>query len=223
MPEKSILYFNRPGPRCTRQVVEAVKRCVAGGGPKHVVIASISGRTALQFAEALPREELNVVCVSGPPSWQLYREYQGVCPVPEVKQELEALGVVVVDRMLSLMDGIDYGCARYGLVPPSWLIMETLVAVGGYGLKTAVEVTVMATDAGAVPPFEEVLAVAGTDKGADTAAIVVSTFASRFFSPQAERRFQLKEIIAMPRNKVWWETIHLGDLQVVEREKRRTR
>jgi hypothetical protein len=36
--------------------------------------------------------------------------------------------------------------------------METLVAVGGYGLKTAVEVAVMATDAGAIPPFEEVLA-----------------------------------------------------------------
>jgi hypothetical protein len=223
MPEKSILYFDRPGTRCTRQVLEAVKRCVAGGGPKHVVIASISGRTALRFAQALPRKELNIVCVSGPPSWQLWREYQGVCPVPEVKQQLEGLGVVVVDRTVSLMDGIDYGCARYGLVPPSWLIMETLVAVGGYGLKTAVEVAVMATDAGAVPPFEEVLAVAGTDKGADTAAILVSTFASRFFSPQPERRFQLKEIIAMPRNKVWWETIHLGDLQIVEREKRRKR
>ena len=223
MVEKSILYFDRPGPRCTRQVMEAVKRCLASGGPKHLVIASVSGRTALRFARALPREELNIVCVSGPPSWQLYREYQGVCPVPEVKQQLEALGVVVVDGMISLVDGIDYGCARYGLVPPSWLIMETLVAVGGYGLKTAVEVTMMATEAGAVPPFEEVLAVAGTDKGADTAAIVVSTFASRFFSPQPERRFQLKEIIAMPRNKTWWETIGLGDWQVAEREKRRRR
>jgi hypothetical protein len=231
MVEKSILYFEGPGPRCTRQVVEAVTRCVADGGPKHVVIASVSGRTALRFARSLPREKLNVVCVSGPPSWQLYREYQGVCPVPEVKQRLEALGVVVVDGMISLVDGIDYGCARYGLVPPSWLIMETLVAVGGYGLKTAVEVTVMATEAGAVmateagavPPFEEVLAVAGTDKGADTAAVVVSTFAHRFFSPQPERRFQLKEIIAMPRNKTWWETIGLGDWQVAEREKRRTR
>jgi hypothetical protein len=202
-------------------VIEAVRRCVATEGPKHVVIASISGRTALRLAKALPREGLNVVCVSGPPSWQLYREYQGVCPVPRVKEQLEDLGVVVVDRMVSLVDGIDYGCARYGLVPPSWLIFETLEAVGGYGLKTAVEVTVMATDAGVVPPFEEVLAVAGTDKGADTAAVVVSTFASRFFSPQPERRFQLKEIIAMPRNKVWWETIHLGDLRIVEREKRR--
>ena len=144
-------------------MIEAVKLCVASEGLKHVVIASISGRTALRFAKALPREELNVVCVGGPPSWQLCREYQGVCPVPEVKEQLQALGVVVVDRMVSLMDGIDYGCARYGLVPPSWLIMETLVAVGGYGLKTAVEVTVMATDAGAVPPFEEVLAVAGTE------------------------------------------------------------
>jgi hypothetical protein len=223
MPEKSILYFGRPGPRCTRQVVEAVKRRLASGGPKHVVIASLSGCTALRFAEAVPRKELSIVCVSGPPSWQLYREYQGVCPVPEVKQKLAELGVTVVDRMLSLVDGIDYGCARYGLVPPSWLIFETLVAVGGYGLKTAVEVAVMATDAGAIPPFEEVLAVAGTDKGADTAAIVVSTFASRFFSPQPQRRFQIKEVLAMPRNKVWWETIGLGDWQVMEREKRRKR
>lgn len=55
----------------------------------------------------------------------------------------------------------------------------------------------MATDAAAVPPFTDVLAVAGTDHGADTAAIVVSTFVVCFLSLKPERRFQVKEILAL--------------------------
>lgn len=75
----------------------------------------------------------------------------------------------------------------------------------------------MATDAGAVPPFQEVLAVAGTNRGADTAAVVISTFGNSFFNVEPERRFQVKEILAMPRNKAWHETMTWGDWKVRER------
>ncbi len=34
---------------------------------------------------------------------------------------------------------------------PSWAVLETLVMIGGYGFKTAVEVVLMVTDYGAVP------------------------------------------------------------------------
>ena len=34
---------------------------------------------------------------------------------------------------------------------PSWAVLETLVMIGDYGFKTAVEVVLMVTDYGAVP------------------------------------------------------------------------
>jgi len=56
---------------------------------------------------------------------------------------------------------IDYGLTKYGFTPASWIVAETLGAVGGYGLKTAVEGILIATDRGYIPPYTEVISVAG--------------------------------------------------------------
>lgn len=220
MIEQPLLLFDKPGPACTAGVQEAVRRRLERGDLSHLVVASISGRTALRLARAVARPGLSIVCVTGPPSWDIYPEYESPRPVPAARRQLEKLGTTVVDRMISsFSDTVDYSAARFGLMPPSWLVVETLVSVGGYGLKTAVEAAVMATDAGAVPPFTEVVAVGGMNRGADTAAVVVSTFASCFFSLRPERRFQVKEILAMPRNKAWHQVMGVGaDWRVQERE-----
>lgn len=226
MPEQRLLLFDKPGPACTAGVIQAVQRRLERDGPSHLVVASISGRTALRLARAVARPGLSIVCVTGPPSWDIYPEYESPRPRPAVRRQLDALGVTVVNRTISsFSDTLEYSAARFGLVPPSWLVADTLVSVGGYGLKTAVEVSLMATDAGAVPPFTEVLAVGGTNRGADTAAIVVSTFAICFFSLKPDRRFQVKEILAMPRNKAWHQVMFGGAWKVQEREptRRKTR
>jgi hypothetical protein len=219
MAEESMLLFDTPGPRCTAGVERVVKRRLKSGGLSHLVVASVSGRTALRLARAVGRPGLAVVCVTGPPFWDIYPEYKSPRPEPAVRRQLESLGVTVVSHMLSSFgDTVEYSAARFGQVPASWLVAETLISVGGYGLKTAIEVSLMATDAAAVPPFTEVLAVAGTDRGADTAVVVVSTFAGCFFGLRPERRFQVKEILAMPRSKVWHKTIGFADWPVRERE-----
>ena len=130
----------------------------------------------------------------------------------------------IVDKMPSALSGdtIDYGLARYGYIPASWVVAETLEALGGYGLKTAVEAIFMATDSGAVPPFEDVISIAGTDKGADTAIVAKSTFSSSVFSGNPAERFQVLEIIAMPRTKKWYKRIGVGGLYFQEVEKGET-
>lgn len=79
----------------------------------------------------------------------------------EKRERLEELNVSIVDKMPSTLSGdtIDYGLARYGYIPASWIVAETLEAVGGYGLKTAVEVVLMATDSGTVPPSVNVISI----------------------------------------------------------------
>jgi MinD superfamily P-loop ATPase len=66
---KRILYFETPGSHNTDHVVEAVNERAAEGDIRHVIVASISGRTALKVAEKLQDTDVSVVCVSGCPSW----------------------------------------------------------------------------------------------------------------------------------------------------------
>jgi len=220
---KKIVYFKNPGPHNTDSVIAATKERVREGDIKHVIVASISGQTALKVAEELKSLSVSVVCVSGFPGWVTIHDIEYPFVRGKVREALEKLKVVIVDRMpSSLSDTLDYGLARYGYTPASWTIAETLVSVGGYGLKTAVEAILMATDCGAVPPYKDVISMAGSDKGADTAIVARSTYSTHMFSGTATERFQMLEILAMPREKKWYKTIGVGGLLIKEIEKGET-
>jgi len=218
---RKVLYFEKPGPENTDSVVRVVKERVKEGDIQYVVVASISGTTALRFAEELKDTRVSVVCVSGYAGWLTQHGIDYPFVRGEVRKKLEGLKVTIVDRTPSAFSGdtIDYGLARYGYIPPSWVASETLQALGGYGLKTAVEVLLMATDCSVVPPLMDVIAVAGTDKGADTAIVARSTFSTWMFSSDSAKRFQVLEILAMPRKKKWYRSIGVGGLSFQEVEK----
>jgi len=221
---KKIIYFETPGPHNTDKVVEAVKDRIEEGDVKHVIVASISGRTALRVAEELKGMAVSVVCVSGCPSWLVMSGVEYPFVKGETREKLEGLKVAIVDKTPSTLSGdtIDYGLARYGYIPASWVVAETLEAVGGYGLKTAIEAILMATDCASVPPSTNVISLAGTDKGADTAIVAKSTYSPWVFSSDADRRFQVLEIIAMPRQKKWYKRIGVGGLWFDEIQKGET-
>jgi len=132
----------------------------------------------------------------------------------ENRKRLTELGVKIVGKTSSPFEGLEFSLARYGFTPATWAVLETLEAVGGYGLKTAVEAAIMATDAGEVPPFQEAIAVGGTAEpagGADAAIVMGSTFSSTAFSKDPKKRFAVYEIIAMPRHKKWYKEIGTGE------------
>ncbi len=62
----------------------------------------------------------------------------------------------------------------------------------GEGTKVCVEITLMAADAGLIPVGKDVVAVAGTGNGADTALRIKPANASRFFD------LKIREVIAKP-------------------------
>ena len=219
--ERKIFYFEKPGPHNTGSVINAVRERIREGGVKYVVVASISGETALKAAEELKDLDVSLICVSGFPGWRTIHGIEYPFVKGEIRKRLERLNVVIVDKVPSSLSGdtIDYGLARYGYVPASWVVAETLEAVGGYDLKTAVEAMLMATDCGAVPAFKDVISIAGTDKGADTAIVAKSTFSSNMFSGDSAERFQILEILAMPRVKKWYKRIGVGGLYFQEIEK----
>jgi hypothetical protein len=213
MIERMTRYFEHPGPGNTGRTIEAVRAYLeAGNQVEAVVVASITGDTAVKVAEAMTGLRAPVICVTGPPSWQVMPEYHFPLLARAKQRELEGAGVTIVDCVpSSLSDTIEFSYARYGFRSPTWLVVETLLAVGGYGLKTAIECAVMATDGGFLKPFREVVAMAGTDRGADTAVVVRSTFSSTIFSSDPDRRLIVHEILAMPRSKTFYANIGPGE------------
>jgi hypothetical protein len=66
---------------------------------------------------------------------------------------------------------------------------------GGDGIKVAVEVAVMAADAGLVPTDREIIAVGGSGGGADAAIVLKAAHMNNFFD------LEIREIIAKPRQR----------------------
>lgn len=218
MIERTVKYFKKPGKGNTKATIEAVRAYLKEDNEAAaLIVASISGQTALKVKKELAGIPTPIICVTGSPSWQNYPEYKlPLIPAP-TRAKLEKAGVVIVDSVpSSLSDTIEFSFARYGFRSPTWIFIETLLAVGGYGLKTAVECVFMATDGGHIPPFREVLAIAGTEKGADTAIVMRSTFSSILFSSDSRKRFVIKEILAMPKNKTFYKSIELGEWNIEE-------
>jgi hypothetical protein len=61
------------------------------------------------------------------------------------------------------------------------------------GMKVCAEIILMAADAGLIPVDKEVIAIAGTGSGADTAIVAKSAYPRKFLD------FKILEIIAKPR------------------------
>jgi uncharacterized protein len=75
---------------------------------------------------------------------------------------------------------------------PGDIIASTLGVICR-GMKVTAEITIMAADAGLVRCDEEVIAIAGSGRGADTAVVVQPANSQRFFD------LKVKEIICKPR------------------------
>ena len=81
---------------------------------------------------------------------------------------------------------------QFGGLYPAEIIAQAL-RILGQGLKVCVEISTMSLDAGLIPYGEEVVAVAGTGSGADTAVVIATAHSNRFFDTK------VKEIICKPR------------------------
>jgi hypothetical protein len=202
--ENKTVYFDEPGSKNTDDVIKSVKDRLRDSEIKHVVVASESGKTALRVARELKHLDVRVVCVSG---------YAGIRKVegrswPDMNgsmmQELESLNVKILKETpwIFKSSAIDY--QFLGESSPSCIMHKVLSRLMGYGFKTAVEITLLAADAGAIPSDEEVIAIAGTGwlgGGADCAIIVRPSVLPDAWFLDPEKGMEIKEIIAMPRTK----------------------
>lgn len=191
MPSNEIIYFERPGQQNTHEVIGAVKKRCRELGISHIVVASNSGTTALALWEAMRDSGVKIISVSGHAGWSGGDEPS---ISQEKKDELEANGVKVLTASHAL-SGIARSISnKFGGVSHVEIIAHTLRLLG-QGMKVAVEISVMAADAGLIPTDTEIIAMGGSGKGSDFAAVIKAAHMNNFFD------LEIREIIAMPRKK----------------------
>lgn len=197
MPDKvrSIIYFEEPGRHNTPRVIEAVVARLEEGGIQTVIAASTTGYTALELAQTLG-DRFTIVSVGETP---LVREWGHEYPLllAETKVELERRGVIVADKVPYLFHSsvLDYSEWK---IPSAELILRDTLYAFGQGFKVAVEVVLLAVASGFVEPYQDVIALGGSSRGADTAIVMNATFPNHAFSRDPNKRMQIKEILCKP-------------------------
>ena len=192
MSVKEITYFEKPGAGNTDAVVHAVKQRCQELGLQHIVVASDTGATALKLWDALQGMGVDLVSVAEHAG---YRGGDAPSLRAEKKKELEERGIKVLICAHALSGIARSITTKFGGVSHVEIIAHTLRQFGGAGIKVAVEVAVMAADAGLVPTDREIIAVGGSGHGADAAVVLRAAHMNNYFD------LEIREIIAKPRQK----------------------
>ena len=184
--EAQIVYFNQPGEENTETALKLALQRFEKGGIKKVIVATTSGKTGLAVAESFSRAEVIVVSHS-----YGFRETNKQELIPEFRQKILDQGAKIL-TCTHTFGGVGRAVRKkFGGVQIEEIVAHTL-RIFGDGIKVAAEITLMAADAGLVHSGENVLAIAGSDKGADTVAVLQAANAQVFFDLKA------REIICKP-------------------------
>ncbi|MCS7113746.1 MAG: pyruvate kinase alpha/beta domain-containing protein [Nitrososphaerota archaeon] len=186
--DKFIRYFDEPGPQNTAATLEAVKERMKALGINHLLVASTYGSTALKAIDMFRDMDVEIIVVTISKSF----EKEGWVMDDEVRRKIESLGAKVLTCTHALGDDLDSAFTdKFGGRSYKQVVADTLRRFS-QGMKVAVEIILMAADAGLIPVDRDVAAVAGTDRGADTAIIAKPSYSRRFLE------LKIKEIVAMP-------------------------
>lgn len=183
---RKVYYFEEPGPQNTEKVLEIVKERLKETGIKYVVLASTRGETAFKalkyFDDLKDKVNLIIVTHAGASEYEaediekLRSSWATVLTCPHV------FGWGVGDALRKKYQGFT---------------VDRIIAEAyrrfSEGVKVAVEIALMATDSALIPPEEEVVAIAGTGRGADTALIIKTAYTRNF------TQLKIREVLAMPR------------------------
>jgi hypothetical protein len=181
------LLFEEPGPANSAATLQAALARAKELGITQFVVASSTGRTALQAAEVFAGQGRVIGIHLARSFWEVYAG-----PDPELVAQAEAKGVTFFTGPHGLMGALDAALLDKGALPHSHVIAHTLYTFS-QGTKVAVEDALMAADAGLLDMGEEVISIAGSGEGCDTALVIQPAFANKFFD------LRVREIIAKPR------------------------
>ncbi len=182
-------YFEEASRDVTDQVIEQVRKFLnANHEIRHIVVATTEGATGLAFAKAFRDFEVIVVT------------HQTGFAKPNENELSEVLKSDIINEGAHVLTATH----AFAGVPRAirkefgtWQTTE-IIAVAyrtfGQGTKVCAEIAMMAADAGLIPVDSNVICVAGTGRGADTAWIIQPA------NTQAFPKIRMRACICKPLN-----------------------
>ena len=185
--EAKTVYFDTTGSTNTEETLKLAKARAEELGIKTILVASTTGNVGVKAAEEFKgHKAIVVVHTTGftvPDTQEL---------IPENKEKIEKLGACILIGTHSF-GGIARAIRRTFKTYTTGEFMAHALRIFGDGAKVAIEITLMAADAGLVRTDEEVIAIGGTATGADTALVIKPANTHDLFN------LRVKEIICKPR------------------------
>ena len=185
--EGKIVYFDKPGADNTEDVLRIARKRAKELGIRTVVVATTVGDTAVRTTQVL--KGIKVVAVThsagfkGPNTQEVTEE--------NYKKIVKNGGVVFTAT--HLFSGVSSAWRKQFNTYLIGDIVANTLRMLGQGMKVTIEITVMAADAGLVRTDEDVIAIAGTGKGADYAVVLRPVNSNSLFD------LRIKEILCKPR------------------------
>jgi len=184
---QTIVYFDRAGQENTDQTLLVAGKRAQELGIKTVLIASTRGDSAVRAAELLPGLRLIAV------SHAAYFHPPGIQSFTDANRKLfESKGGKVL-TMTHLFAGLSRAMRNQFKSYELGDIIASTLRLFGDGMKVVCEISVMAADAGLARIDEDIIAIGGTGKGADTAVVLTPVPSASFFA------LKVKEILCKPR------------------------
>jgi len=184
--ELKTVYFENPGRENTEEVLRIARQRAEELGIKTILVASTRGDTAVKAMEAFTGFRVIVVSHStgmGEPDTQEFTE--------ENRQIVDSKGGIVLTTAHTFAGVSRAMRDKFNTYVIGEIIANTL-RIFGQGLKVTCEITMMAADGGLVRTDEDVIVIAGSSRGADTAVVLRPVNSQRFFD------LKIKEILCKP-------------------------
>ena len=185
--EMSCRYFKKPGPSNTKNVLETVSKRAEALSIGKVLIATCSGETAFEALKIL-KSGIQIIAVThvtgfSKPNVQEMSD--------AVREELISKGVKVLTAQHAF-GGVGRAVRNKLSTFQVDEIMAFTLRIFGHGTKVAIELALMAADAGLVRTDEDVISVGGSAQGADSALVIRPANTHNFFD------LKVRQIICKP-------------------------
>lgn len=182
-----MMLHEEAGKKNTEETLEIAFEYAIKNDIRDIVVASTWGGTAEKIAGKYDVKNFNIVVVTHNAGFG----EEGKQEFPfGTRQKLMESGIKVYTGTMVLRS---LGTAIRELTGYSEqnLVANTL-RMFCQGVKVCVEIVAMAADAGLIP-FSDVIAIAGTGRGADTACLIKANSSNNFF------KIKIREIIVKPK------------------------
>lgn len=180
------VYFEKPGMANTKRTLEIAAERAKELDVNTIVVPTTSGATGVEALLYFKNRNLIMVTHSTGYSKPDYQQLQ-----PAFKEKIELGGAKILTCQHAL-GGVGRAVRKKLATYQLEEIMAYTLRVFGEGTKVAVEIALMAADAGMISTLEPCLSLGGTGQGVDTAVLLQPAHAQNFFD------LRILEILAKP-------------------------